>query len=170
MFDARVLGVDPGVARMGLAVVGLRERTPVVMWAGVLRTPAGLDESSRLLRLAQAIRETLEVHRPTAVALERVMWGQNKTSALTVAKVTGVVMLVAAEAGLAVEEYVPLEVKNAITGLGNADKEQVRRALARVHGIRDVPDQPDAADAVAVAVAHLTGVKMRRLVARAGVR
>ncbi len=170
MFDTCVLGVDPGVARLGLAVVGVREKKPVVVWAGVVRTPSDLDESRRLARIAQTIRTTIDTHRPDTVAVERVMWGQNKTSALIVARVTGVVLLVAAEAGLPVEEYVPLEVKNAITGLGNAGKEQVRRALARVHGLRDVPDQPDAADAVAVAVAHLTCAKMRRLVARSGAR
>jgi crossover junction endodeoxyribonuclease RuvC len=87
-----------------------------------------------------------------------------------VARATGVVMLIAAEAGLPVEEYVPLEVKSAVTGLGSADKEQVHTALVRVHGLRDVPRQPDAVDAVAVALCHLTQTRMRRLVARAGAR
>ena len=78
-------------------------------------------------------------------------------------------MVVAAEAGLPVAEYGPNEVKIAVTGMGNADKEQVRRALVRVHGLKDVPDQADAADAVAVALTHMVGSRMRGL-ARSGSR
>jgi crossover junction endodeoxyribonuclease RuvC len=101
------------------------------------------------------------------VALERLAWNRNQVSALAVARATGAVMVAAAEAGVPVTEYGPNEVKLAVTGMGNADKEQVRRALARVHGLSAVPEQPDAADAVAVALTHLMGARMRRL-ARAG--
>jgi crossover junction endodeoxyribonuclease RuvC len=79
-------------------------------------------------------------------------------------------MVVAAEAGLPVEEYAPSEVKSAITGLGNADKRQVQQALERIHGLRDVPRQPDAADAVAVALTHLVAARMKGLAARSGAR
>jgi crossover junction endodeoxyribonuclease RuvC len=74
---------------------------------------------------------------------------------MSVARATGVVMLAAAQRGLRVTEYAPLEVKMAVTGSGSASKADVRRALGRLHGIEDVPTQPDAADAVAVAVCHL---------------
>ena len=90
------------------------------------------------------------------MALERVAWNTNQVSALTVARATGAIMVVAADAGLSVTEYGPSEVKIAVTGMGNADKAQVRRALVRVHGLRDVPLQADAADAVAVAL-HPSG-------------
>ena len=91
-------------------------------------------------------------------------------SALHVARATGALMLVAAEAGLPVEEFAPNEVKQAVTGMGNADKKQVQLALARVHGLRDVPIQADAADAVAVALTHLLAARMRRIAAEAGAR
>jgi crossover junction endodeoxyribonuclease RuvC len=84
-------------------------------------------------------------------------------SAIAVARATGAIMVAAAEAGVPVTEYGPNEVKIAVTGMGNADKEQVRRALAKVHGLRAVPAQADAADAVAVALTHLVGSRMRRL-------
>src|SRR5437879_13166106 len=106
MFDTCVLGVDPGVARLGLAVVGAREKKPVVVWAGVVRTPSDLDESRRLARLAQAIRPTIDTHRPDTVAAERVMWSQTKTSALIVARVTGGVVLGPGGAGLPVLEFI----------------------------------------------------------------
>lgn len=79
-------------------------------------------------------------------------------------------MLVAAQAGLPVHEYAPNEVKQAVTGAGNADKRQVQVALSRIHGLRDVPTQPDAADAVAVALTHLLAAPLRAVAARAGIR
>ncbi|HYJ61404.1 MAG TPA: crossover junction endodeoxyribonuclease RuvC [Actinomycetota bacterium] len=170
MFDSVVLGVDPGLARCGLAVVARRQRRTELLWAGVVRTPAGLDEASRLRLVAEGMREAVAAHRPSAVAVERVAWSRNQVSALHVARATGVAMLVAAESGLLVEEYGPNEVKQAVTGMGNADKRQVQHALARVHGLRDVPDQPDAADAAAVALTHLLAARMRGLAARAGAR
>jgi crossover junction endodeoxyribonuclease RuvC len=170
MFDTSVLGVDPGVARLGLAVVARLDRKAVLRWASTVQTPAGLEEAARLRLLARAVREAIDEHRPQSVAVERVAWNKNQVSALKVARATGAVMVVAAEAGLAVEEYSPSEVKSAITGLGNADKRQVQQALERIHGLRDVPRQADAADAVAVALTHLVAARMKGLAARAGVR
>jgi crossover junction endodeoxyribonuclease RuvC len=170
MFEGTVLGVDPGLARTGLAVLERHGRTPSIVWTDTVFTPARTPEADRLMTIAAAVRAAVATYRPGSVAVERVMFGNNKVSALSVARATGVVMMIAAEAGLSVEEYVPLEVKSAVTGQGSADKEQVHTALVRVHGLRDVPRQPDAADAVAVALCHLTQTRMRRLVAREGVR
>jgi crossover junction endodeoxyribonuclease RuvC len=128
-----------------------------------------MNEAERLRLLAAATRQAITLHRPSAVAVERVAWNRNQVSALRVARATGAVMVVAAEAGLEVEEYGPSEVKVAVTGMGDADKAQVRLALARIHSLRDVPRQADAADAVAVALTHLLGSTMRR-VARLGAR
>jgi crossover junction endodeoxyribonuclease RuvC len=169
MFERRVLGVDPGVARLGLAVVEAEGRAAQLIWAEAVATPADADESQRLRSLCGAVREAITAHRPASVALERLAWNRNHVSALTVARATGAIMVVAAEAGLPVAEYGPNEVKIAVTGMGNADKEQVRRALARVHGLDAVPSQADAADAVAVALTHLVGARMRGL-ARSGSR
>ena len=116
-----------------------------------------------------ALRDAISEHRPQAVAVERVMWGRNVGSAMDVARATGVAMLAAADAGLPVEEYAPLEVKMAVAGVGNATKDQVRRALARIHGL-DAPDQPDAADAVAVALCHLQQARLRNVVRMNGSR
>lgn len=170
MFESSVLGVDPGVARCGLAVVGRRGRTSDLRFATTVITPADTDESVRFRLIAEAARAAIAEHRPAAVAVERVAWSRNQVSALHVARATGVIILVAAEAGLPVAEYAPNEVKQAVTGAGNADKAQVQRALTRLHGLRDVPAQADAADAVAVAVTHLLAAPMREVAARAGAR
>jgi crossover junction endodeoxyribonuclease RuvC len=169
MFERRVLGVDPGLARLGLAVVDGVGRKADLIWAGAVETAAGSEESKRLRQLCVAVREAIATHRPSWMAVERVSWNKNHVSALTVARATGAIMVVAADAGLSVTEYGPNEVKIAVTGMGNADKAQVRRALVKVHGLQDVPSQADAADAVAVALTHLVGARMRALV-RSGSR
>jgi crossover junction endodeoxyribonuclease RuvC len=170
VFESVVLGIDPGFASVGLAAVGRRSGETAVLWSETLRTPSRDPEAVRLRAVSDAVRTAIRTHRPNAVALERVMWGQNRTSALSVARATGVVMLAAAEAGLPVEEYAPLEVKMATTGIGNADKDQVRTALMRTLRVRGVPRQSDAADAVAVAVCHLHQARLRRAARLAGVR
>lgn len=169
MFETSVLGVDPGLARLGLAVVEGNGRKADLIWADAVHTAAGSEESERLRILCVAVREAISVHRPASMALERVAWNNNQVSALAVARATGAIMVVAADAGLSVTEYGPNEVKIAVTGMGNADKEQVRRALVKVHGLKEVPVQADAADAVAVALTHLVGARMRGL-ARLGSR
>ena len=169
MFERRVLGVDPGLARLGLAVVEGNGRRAALIWAGAVETAAGSEESARLRQLCLAVREAISVHQPASMAEERMAWNKNHVSALSVARATGAIMVVAADAGLPVTEYGPNEVKIAVTGMGNADKAQVRRALVKVHGLTEVPAQADAADAVAVALTHLVGARMRDL-ARLGSR
>ncbi len=155
MFERCVLGIDPGLARVGLAVVSQRGRTPALVWAMTIRTSKDDPESERIGLIGRAVREAIAGHRPTAVAVERIAWNRNEVSALAVARATGAVMMVAADAGLPVDEYGPNEVKMAVAGSGNADKDQVRRALERVHGFRGLPAGPDAADAAAVALTHV---------------
>ncbi|TMK37394.1 MAG: crossover junction endodeoxyribonuclease RuvC [Actinobacteria bacterium] len=161
MFDSCVLGIDPGVANVGLAVVARADRKVSLVWATTVRTPPDLAGATRLRRLADEVDAAIGLHGPDAVAIERLAWNRNQVSALQVARATGAVMVVADRAGLLVEEYGPNEVKIAITGAGDADKHQVRDALVRIHGLRDCPVQADAVDAVAIALTHLMGSRMR---------
>lgn len=161
MFDSCVLGVDPGLAKLGLAAVARDGRRPVLIWADTVTTAAEVPEAERLRAVAEAVRAAIAAHAPVSVAVERVAFNRNQVSALTVARATGAVMVVAADAGLGVDEYSPTQVKSAVTGMGNADKAQVRLALERVHGFRDLPAQPDAVDAAAIALTHLVGARLR---------
>lgn len=170
MFESSVLGVDPGVSSVGLAGVAKRDRRPVLLFSENVRTPKDLAEAARLRRIHESVRDAIATYRPTSVAVERVAWNRNRATALLVARATGVILLAAAEAGLPVHEYGPLEVKMAVTGQGNADKAQVRDALVRLHGLADAPSQPDAADAVAIALCHLTQTRLRRSATMAGMR
>ncbi len=167
MFERVILGVDPGIAVTGLAVVSEAARRPSVAWAGTVRTPSGRREGARLRAIFDALRDALALHRPEAVALERLLWGKNVGSAMAVARASGVVLLAAEQAGVPLTEYAPLEVKMAVTGSGSASKEQIRTALTRLHAMEGVPSDPDAADAVAVAVCHLTRSRLDRVVSRA---
>jgi crossover junction endodeoxyribonuclease RuvC len=156
MFDRLVIGVDPGMAATGVAAVAWSRRgRSVVLSSTTVRTAAGTDEGGRLHTLYRAVRRALVDNHPDTVAVERLMWGRNVGSAMAVARATGVILLAAAEAGIPVREYAPLDVKMAVTGNGAAGKEEVRLALRRLHRIADVPREPDAADAVAVAVCEL---------------
>jgi len=170
MFDTCVLGIDPGVARLGLAVVARRDRKPVIVWTGTVETSSDAPDSIRLHKISEAVSAAIAEHGPASIALERVAWNVNKASAMAVARATGVVMAAAAKAGVPVEEYGSLEVKNAITGSGAADKRQIHTALVRVHGLVGVPAQPDAADAVAIALTHLVRSRFAAAAARAEAR
>ena len=142
-----------------------------MVWAPPCHADRRSDEAARLRTLADAVRAAIAEHAPDAVAIERVAWSRNQVSALQVARATGAIMLVAAEAGSPSRSTRPNEVKQAVTGPGNADKAPGADALARIHGLRDVPAQADAADAVAVALTHLLASRMRGVAARAaGVR
>jgi crossover junction endodeoxyribonuclease RuvC len=162
VFESCALGVDPGLTSLGIATVTMQRRRPAVLLAETVRTPADLAQPERLRRIHDAVTSAIAEHQPGSVAIERVAWNKNQVSALQVARATGVVLLAAAEAGILVEEYGPLEVKMAVTGQGNADKAQVRAALVRLHGLTELTSEPDAVDAVAVALCHLTQLPMRR--------
>ena len=96
MFESTVLGIDPGLARCGLAVVERRDRTNALRWASTVTTEPDEPEADRLRAVADATRAAIEAHRPASVAIERIAWSRNQVSALHVARATGVVMLVAA--------------------------------------------------------------------------
>lgn len=164
-----MLGVDPGLATTGLAAVSSDGGRSRVVWFTTVRTPPDQAEPLRLRELYREVRAAIVEHRVSAMAVERVMWGRNVGSAMSVARATGVVLLAAADAGVPVDEYAPLEVKMAVTGIGNAGKDVVRRALTRMHGLDDVPTQPDAADAVAIALCHLHQARLRARLRAAGV-
>ncbi|HEV3474927.1 MAG TPA: crossover junction endodeoxyribonuclease RuvC [Actinomycetota bacterium] len=155
MFERVVVGVDPGTAATGLAAVRGGDRGPEVLEALTVRTPSTAPETERLRTLRDSLAALLHRTSPQAMAVERLMWGRNVRSAMSVARASGVVLLTAADAAIPVHEYAPLEVKLAVAGNGVAPKGDIRRALERIHGIAKLPREPDAVDAVAVAVCHL---------------
>jgi len=149
-----VLGVDPGLTRCGLGVVEGTPGRARLIEAGVVRTPAGLDISRRLLAIETEVEQWVVRHHPDVVAIEKVFAQHNLLTVVGTAQAAGVAMLVAARHGLPVYQHTPSEVKAAITGSGRADKAQVGQMVKRILHIDEAPKPADAADAVALAICH----------------
>ncbi len=150
-----ILGVDPGTATTGYAVVGEEGSRLTMHELGVLRTAASSPMERRLVDIYRGISELMERYRPGAVAVEKVFFSRNVGSAMTVGQARGVVILAAGERGLSVLEYSPPEVKAAVTGHGNASKRQVQLMVQSLFSMESMPTPDDAADAAAVAVCAL---------------
>jgi crossover junction endodeoxyribonuclease RuvC len=146
------LGIDPGTAVCGFGVVSLEDGRLRLIDAGVVRTDAGQTDAARLRALHAALSQLLILHRPQRVGVERLFFQRNVQTAMTVGQARGIALLVAAQAGLEVDEPTPNEVKQAICGNGAADKAQVASMVARLLEVAmdGVPD--DATDALAVAI------------------
>jgi crossover junction endodeoxyribonuclease RuvC len=167
----RVLAVDPGLTRCGVAVVdGGPGRALAMLHCDVLRTEPDLPVAQRLHGLDGEFRALLEAHDPQVVVVERVFSQHNVRSAITTGQAAAVALLAAAHAGLPTAEHTPTEVKAAVTGSGQADKRQVAAMVTRVLGLPCPPTPADATDALALAICHLWRMPMlQRIHAKGGV-
>lgn len=151
----RILGIDPGLSRCGLAVVDGPPRRPVAVHVGVVRTSTELAVGSRLGEVHAALSAIVRRYRPEVVAIERVLFNANVRTAIGVAQAAGVGLLTAAEADIEAVEYTPSQVKATVAGTGDADKRQVGVMVAAALGLARAPTPADAADALALALCHL---------------
>ena len=157
------MGIDCGTERTGYGVIETDGRTHRMLAAGVIRTSSKAAFDSRLLAIATELRAIIVSHAPECAAIEEVFYSQNVNTALKLAHVRGVAMLVIAEARIGLGEYSPLEVKSSVVGYGRAEKRQVQLMIKNL--LRLDAEQPeDASDALAVAICHATRtVTARRL-------
>ncbi len=146
------LGIDPGTALCGFGVVMLEGSTLQMVDAGCVRTPSAAGDGERLHQLHGALRALIAEHRPERVGVERLFFQRNVQTAMTVGQARGVALLVAAEAGIPIDEPTPNEVKQAICGNGSADKAQVAAMVERLLGVSLVGVPDDATDALAIAI------------------
>ncbi len=152
----RVLGIDPGLTRCGLGVVEGSVGRPLGLVAvGVVRTPANAAVADRLMAIEQGIEEWLDLHRPDAVAVERVFSQHNVRTVMGTAQASGIALVAAARRGLPVALHTPSEVKAAVSGRGRADKAQVGAMVTRLLRLDETPKPADAADALALAICHI---------------
>lgn len=152
----RILGIDCGAEHTGYGLIESDGRSHRMIAAGVIRTSARAPLPERLREIAGALRSLIAEHAPDAAAIEDVFCASNVRTALRLAHVRGVALLSAAEAGLAVGEYSPLEVKMSVVGYGRARKDQVMMMVRSLLDLGEAPDSEDAADALAVAICHAT--------------
>jgi crossover junction endodeoxyribonuclease RuvC len=163
-----ILGIDPGLASTGYGVLGRREGKLVALAGGVIETGAGISRERRLADIHAEVDELISAHEPVTVALEELYFGQNVRTAFAVGHARGVVMLAAAQHGLACASYTPQQVKGAVCGNGRAPKDQVARMVKTLLGLAEQPRPDHAADALAVAICHANCAPVASALARAG--
>lgn len=150
-----VLGIDPGMAIVGYAVVEARGDELSMITCDVITTPAGMPLAQRLQLIYRGLGEIIATYSPNEAAMEELFFAKNARTALTVGQARGVAMLALANGGLSIAEYTPLQVKQAVTGYGSAKKDQVGEMVRILLHIPSIPRPDDAADAAAVAICHL---------------
>jgi crossover junction endodeoxyribonuclease RuvC len=159
-----VIGIDPGTATTGYGLVREEETGSLHCVAfGVITTSPDVSLAQRLQRLHEELSSILALHHPESGAVEKLFFQRNVSTAMAVGQARGVALLSLAQAGLAVEEYTPMEVKQAVAGYGGADKSQVQQMVRAILGLHEIPRPDDAADALAVAICHLHMARFRAL-------
>ncbi len=158
-----ILGIDPGTAIMGYGLIEKKGNQLKALNYGCWRTPAHTPLPDRLLQLYQGIEEYLNQNHPDEIAVEELFFNRNTTTALSVGHARGIALLAAAQRGIPVGEYTPLQVKQAVVGYGKAEKQQVQQMVRALLGLTEIPKPDDAADALAVAIchAHSNGLQRR---------
>jgi crossover junction endodeoxyribonuclease RuvC len=161
----RVLGIDPGTAACGYAIIHEKDGRLREVEHGCWRTPAGRQPELRLKTIFDGVAALIEQFEPDAVVLEESFVGADARTALSVGQARGAVLVAAACAGVACAEYAPTRVKQAVCGYGRAEKAQVQRMVMAILGLRTVPTPHHAADALAVAICHALAPPMLRVAA-----
>lgn len=149
-----VLGIDPGTATTGYGIITERDSQPVMVVCGIIATPANQPLPDRLITIHREVARLIDEYHPDQSAVEQLFFNKNVRTALAVGHARGVVMLALAEKNVPIFEYTPLEVKQAITGNGRADKKQIQEMIKILLELERIPKPDDAADALAIAVCH----------------
>lgn len=155
----RILGIDPGTGILGFGVIDINRGKMRLVDAGVIRTPVHEDDSVRLLTIYDELSEIIKLNQPDAMSVEKLFFARNVTTAMTVAQARGVVLLCGMQSKLAIAEYTPMQIKQAVTGYGKADKKQIQEMVRVLLELKAVPKPDDAADALAAAITHSMTVR-----------
>ncbi|MEG0391618.1 MAG: crossover junction endodeoxyribonuclease RuvC [Anaerovoracaceae bacterium] len=150
----RILGIDPGYAILGWGIVEMKGNHFNVISYGAITTQAKTPMPDRLKTVYNSLMEIIGEYEPETAAIEELFFNTNTKTAIMVGQARGVAMLACANSGLEIDEYTPLQIKQALTGYGRADKKQVQTMIKSILGLREVPKPDDTADALAAAVCH----------------
>jgi crossover junction endodeoxyribonuclease RuvC len=160
----RVLGIDPGIAAMGYGLIEDNNNKLTTIDYGCLSTSAKQATPERLLTLYQGLIDLIERHQPSAAAVELFV-ARNLRTALMVGQARGIAILAVANKGIPVYEYTPLEVKQRVSGYGHGDKKQIQEMVRIQLGLQSTPEPDDAADALAIAICHISEARLSRILA-----
>ena len=149
----RILGIDPGYAIVGYGIIDYHCGHFSVVGYGAVTTSAGIPFPERLNSIYKDIQFLIDKYKPDDLAIEKLYFNTNSTTAIDVAQARGVIVLAAESGGLSVNEYTPLQVKQSVTGYGRAEKHQVMEMVKSLLCLKAVPKPDDTADALAIAVA-----------------
>ncbi len=152
--NMKILGVDPGIGRMGWGIIEIRNSKFEIRNYGCVETSSKDKKELRLLAIYQSLSKIIKKHKPDTLSIEDLFFNTNSKTAFIVGEARGVVLLSAAEKNLPVSIYTPLQVKVAITGYGRGDKIQIGRMVKAILKLKEIPKPDDITDALAVALTH----------------
>ena len=152
----RILGIDPGTGIVGFGVIETNGFKHKLVEAGVIRTPAHQSLDLRLITIYDSILQIIKSSKPDYSAIEKLFFAQNVTTAISVSHARGVIMLALAQNNIPIAEYTPLQIKQAITGYGKAEKKQIQEMVKAMLNLKEIPKPDDCADALATALTHST--------------
>ncbi len=150
----KILGIDPGTATTGFGVIEISGGKKTAIDFGVISTHKDLPMHKRLAELHKDLSRLIKTYRPDYCVVEQLFFARNVTTAISVGQARGVILLAAAQNKLEIAEYTPLQVKQAVTGYGQATKKQIQEMVKILLSLDEIPRPDDAADALAVALAH----------------
>ena len=157
----RILGIDPGLATMGWGVIDAEAGRQQLVQCGALITPPDMPFHRRLHHLFLGVKELIVTYQPEEIVFEELFFAKNITTAINVASARGVALCACSESGLPLYEYTPMQIKQAVTGYGKADKTQVQQMVKMLLNLPTVIRPDDAADAVAAALTHAASGRMK---------
>lgn len=158
-----ILGIDPGLATMGYGVIRTERDRHTLVQYGVLTTQAGQPTPHRLRSIFLGVGQLMEMYTPDEVAFEELFFSKNVTTGMAVSAARGAALVAAATRTENLYEYTPMQIKQAVTGHGKADKQQVQQMVRMLLGMKEIARPDDAADALAVAITHAHSLNMRHL-------
>lgn len=158
-----ILGIDPGLAIVGWGVLEYQNTRFRPLAYGSINTPAGMETAQRLALIHHDLCAIIDKFKPTQMAVEELFFTKNITTGIRVAEARGVILMTGQERGLELAEYTPMQVKQAVTGYGKADKHQVQMMVKMLLNIKEIPKPDDAADAVAIALTHANSANMKKM-------
>lgn len=161
--NIKILGIDPGTAITGWGIIEEQKGEPKLIAYGCIETPKTHSDVNRLVEIARDLRHILETYRPDEVAIEDLFFFKNLKTAIKVAQARGVLLLIPTEKKIPVFEYTPLQIKQALTGHGRAEKKQVQIMVQNILNLKKIPQSDDAADALAVALCRQQSRKIELL-------
>jgi crossover junction endodeoxyribonuclease RuvC len=150
----RIIGIDPGTGILGFGVIDVEGSTLQLVDAGVIRTPVKEDDAVRLQTIYEELTDIIVNTKPAVMSVEKLFFARNVTTAMTVAQARGVVLLCGRQAGLDIFEYTPMQIKQAVSGYGKADKKQIQEMVRILLKLEVTPKPDDCADALAAALTH----------------